>query len=207
MSNNKTNQPNLNDMLLPEILRKISSQVTPTRKKELMIKLRDSVHHNSLMTMFILIYDWSIEFKVPDGIPSDLKLNRVPSGTNHTYLRTEYTKLQHLVVSPNNQLPQAKVEQLYVQLLENLHHTESHLLLRVINKSVFTGWFDEKKYNIPFKLVQEAYPEVVWFVRGNGVEPAKYNPFDHLKSTGETEQTETTGESGKYKTSIEGEFV
>ena len=171
----------LDDMLLPEILHKISVQTNPTRKKDLIIKLRDTSHNASLMTIFILIYDWSLEFIVPDGIPPGLKLNRCPPGTEHTYLRNEYTKLQHLVVNPGNKLTKQRVEQIYIQLLENLHHTEATLLLRVINKCCFKDWLDEKAYKIPFKVVTEVYPEIIWFNRGNGIEPVKYNPFDHLK--------------------------
>ena len=180
MAKSNTNV-NINDLLLPEVLRKISSQITPTRKRDMLLKFRDTPHHPALMTLFILIYDWSIEFSVPDGIPPNLKLNRVPVGTEHTYLRTEYSKLQHLVVNPANVLAKSRTEQIYIQLLENLHHTEAQLLLRIINRCVFKDWGTEKKYNIPFSLVQSVYPEIIWFNRGNGKEPEKYDPFVHLK--------------------------
>jgi hypothetical protein len=183
MSETSKTAASLDNMLLPEILRKISNQVGTTNKRRLLLQLKDSIHAPSLLTIFLLIYDWSIEFRVPDGIPPGLKLNRVPAGTDHTILRNEYKKLYNILVGGNPGLSDKKVMDLYVDILENLQHTEAELLLRIVNKCCFKVYGDDKKYSIPFKLIQEVYEkEVTWFNRGNGKEPVKYNPF--ANSTG-----------------------
>lgn len=181
----KSTQVDIDSMLMPEIFRKISSQVNLTRKRDLILKLKTSVHAPALLVMFLLIYDWSIEFRIPDGTPPGLKLNRVPPGTDHTVLRTQFAKLYNFIVGGNSGISQAKLEQLYIQILENLHHTEADFMLRIFNKAMFKDWGDDKKYNIPFKLVEEAYPEIIWFNRGNGKEPESFNPFGVSETLGE----------------------
>lgn len=187
-------------MLLPEIFHKISTQVTPTRKKDLLIKLQSSVHSQALMTVLILIYDWSLEFRVPDGTPSGIKLNRVPPGTDHTVLRTEYTKLYNFIVGGNDNLSQLKVESIYVEMLENLHHTEADFLLRIFNRAMFKDWGNEKRYKIPFKVVADAYPDIKWFCRGKGVEPERFDPF--LGMDTDNSETEETIENVEIKKEV-----
>jgi Family of unknown function (DUF6433) len=171
MSNANTN-PSIVDMTFPEIFRKISSAVGINRKADLLKEYRNTVHGNALTILIVLIYDWSIEYRLPEGVPPYTR-NENPLGTDHTRLLREANKLYRFVVGGCN-LTDNKVQTMYIELLESLHETESSLLNRIFNRSFDKLWEGDRKYVIPLESVKIAFPEILFNgSRGNRKQPTK----------------------------------
>jgi hypothetical protein len=164
----KINNPNVNSMLFPEIFLSISNMVGNTNKANLIKEYRSSVHGNALTTLIFLIYNSKLEYRLPEGEPP-YKINDVPIGTTHTILTVEHKHLYRFVKGGHDALPQRKVEDLYIQLLESLHPSEADLLIRIFNRSFETIWKGARKYNIPFDAIKLAYPEILWSERKSDI--------------------------------------
>jgi hypothetical protein len=167
---NTSTTPSPNDLLFPEIFRKISNAVGINRKADLLKEYRQTVHGKALTSLIILIYDWSIEFRLPEGVPPYTR-NESPVGLDHSRLIHDYNKLHYFVVGGNSKLTDTKVEMLYIELLESLHHTEASLLTRIFNRAFDQVWEGERKYVIPMESIKIAFPEVLWGVRGKRENP------------------------------------
>lgn len=165
----------ISKMLMPEILRYVSGGLHNNNKAERLKSFKNSIHNPALTTLLILIYDWSLEFRLPEGEPP-YNPNPSPENTNHLILTNEYKSLYNFVVGGNDSVSQAKIEHIYIQLLEGLHPSESELLIRVFNKKCLVDYNKDKSYKIPFEVVKDVYPEIVWFNRGKGSPNVKLYP-------------------------------
>ena len=69
-------------------------------------------------------FDPNIEWVIPDGnVPYEK--NEAPDGTEHTLLAQEVKKMFHYIKGADNQTPQWKKENMFIQMLEGLSASRS----------------------------------------------------------------------------------
>ena len=126
--------------LLSEVLKKVHNAKTKTEK----IAILKEYDCDQLRMIIKSSFDPSIEWVIPEGnVP--YKKNESAEGTEHTVLRRESRKLYHFIKGASNNLPLFKKENMFVQMLEGLHHSEAELICAAKDKSlhkVFKGLSD-----------------------------------------------------------------
>ena len=137
--------------LMHEVLKKVHNAKTKEKKIEL---LRE--HDTEALRMMIKSsFDPKIEWVIPDGnVPYEK--NEAPDGTEHTLLVQEVKKMYHYIKGADNQTPQWKKENMFIQMLEGLHKDEANVLCLVKDKQL------GKKYKITKACVSEAFPQINW---------------------------------------------
>ena len=140
-----------NQMLLSEVLQKVSNAKTKSKKIEILKQLRT----DALTSVLIWNYDSSVVSMVPEGeVP--FTPNDAPAGTEHTRLLQEYRNLYHFVKGGNDTLNRPTRERMFVQMLEGLHADEASLICLIKDRKL------QKKYKITKACVDEAYPDIQW---------------------------------------------
>lgn len=143
------------ELLITEVLQRVSNAKTKTEKIELLRNLNS----DALRAILIWNFDESIKSAVPDGdVP--YTPNDAPVGTDHTRLFKEHRNLYRFIVGGDNGLNRIRREQLFIQLLENLHKDEAELICLVKDKKM------QDKYRITKAVVEEAFPKIKWGNRG-----------------------------------------
>ena len=154
-----------NQMLLSEVLQKVSNAKTKSKKIEILKQLRT----DALTSVLIWNYDSSVISMVPEGeVPYQgydeqntysgvpFTPNDAPAGTEHTRLLQEYRNLYHFVKGGNDTLNRPTRERMFVQMLEGLHADEASLICLIKDRKL------QKKYKITKACVDEAYPDIQW---------------------------------------------
>ena len=140
-----------NQMLLSEVLQKVSNAKTKSEK----IKILKNLRTDALVSILIWNYDTSVVSMIPEGeVP--YKPNDAPAGTEHTRLIQEYRKLFHFVKGGNDSLNRPTRERMFIQMLEGLHQDEAALICMVKDKKL------QSKYKITKACIDEAYPDINW---------------------------------------------
>ena len=134
-----------------EILELVSQQKTDAKK----VALLKEYECDALKSLFIWNFDESIisllpEWKVP------YKPNENPLGTDHSSLRREQRNLYMFVKGGNDKLSTIRRETIFIQMLEGLHPSEADIIIAVKDKDL------EDLYDVPFEVVEEAYPDIEW---------------------------------------------
>ena len=138
-------------MLLSEVLQKVSNAKTKAQK----IKILKELRTDALVSILIWNYDDSVKSMLPEGdVP--YTPNDAPVGTEHTRLLQEYRKLFHFVKGGNDSLQRTTRERMFIQMLEGLSSAEASLICLVKDKKL------QKKYKITKACVDEAYPDIEW---------------------------------------------
>jgi hypothetical protein len=157
-----------------EILELACKQRTRPKKIEVLQKYKN----DALVSLFIWNYDESVISLIPYGeVPYSSNTDISPGngtlssaiqkqiddkmvdaiGSNQrTSLREEYTKFYNFIKGGNDSLSSIRRETIFIQLLEGLHPKEAEILCLVKDKKL------TDKYNLPFDLIREAYPFIVW---------------------------------------------
>jgi len=143
-------------LMISEVLQKAHNAKTKQEKIKI---LRDN-NSSALRTIFIMNYDDSLKPRVPLGEDVPYKPNDAPQGTEHTVLETQASKFYYYFKGGADHLPQMKIESMFIQTLEGLHHEEAQVLVKAINKSL------SKRYRITKAVVDEAFPDIIWGGRG-----------------------------------------
>jgi len=140
-----------NQMLISEVLQKVSNAKTKAQK----IKILKELRTDALVSLLIWNYDTSVLSMLPEGDVPYTK-NDAPIGTEHTRLIQEYRKLFHFVKGGNDSLQRTTRERMFIQMLEGLCEEEASLICLVKDKKL------QKKYKITKACVDEAYPDIEW---------------------------------------------
>ena len=157
-----------------EILELACAQRTRPKK----IEVLQTYQNDALTSLIIWNYDESVISLLPEGdVPysraqdilpnnqtlSDAIKNQIDDkmvdalGSNQrTSLREEVDKFYNFVKGGNDTLSSIRRETIFIQLLEGLHPKEAEIVCLVKDKKLTT------KYNLPFDLIKEAYPFIVW---------------------------------------------
>ena len=137
-------------LLLNEVLQKISNAKTKTQK----IKLLQQHNSTALRQILIANFDESIISMLPEGeVPYEK--NEAPEDTEHTKLVHEYRKL-YLFFKGGANVSQSRRETLFIQLLEGLHQGEAEVLCLMKDRQI------GKRWKITKQCVEEAYPQIQW---------------------------------------------
>ena len=134
-----------------EILELVSQQKTDAKK----VALLKEYECDALKSLFIWNFDESIISLLPEGkVP--YKPNENPLGTDHSSLRREQRNLYMFVKGGNDKLSTIRRETIFIQMLEGLHPSEADIVIAVKDKDL------EDLYDVPFEVVEEAYPDIEW---------------------------------------------
>jgi len=134
-----------------EILELVSEQKTDAKKVSLLKEYECDI----LKSLFIWNFDDSVISLLPVGnVP--YKPNESPLGTDHSSLRREQRSLYNFVKGGNDQLSTIRRETIFIQMLEGLHPKEADIVIAVKDKNL------EDMYDVPFEVVEEAYPDIEW---------------------------------------------
>ena len=134
-------------LLFSEILDKVHKAKTKDQK----IKLLREHGSSQLRAVLKSSFDPKIEWVLPEGDVPYAK-NDAPAGTEHTTLATESRKLWHFIKGADNETPQWKKEQMFVQMLEGLHESEAELLVNAKDKKLHQVYI-----GLSHNVVKEAY--------------------------------------------------
>ena len=134
-----------------EILELVSEQKTDDGK----IAILKEYECDIIKSLFIWNFDDSVISLLPQGtVP--YKPNENPLGTDHSSLRREQRSLYNFVKGGNDQLSTIRRETIFIQMLEGLHPKEADIVIAVKDGNL------EDMYDIPFEVVEDAYPDIQW---------------------------------------------
>ena len=134
-----------------EILELVTEQKTDAKKVAILREYECDI----LKSLFIWNFDDSIISLLPEGkVP--YKPNENPLGTDHSSLRREQRNLYMFVKGGNDALSTIRRETIFIQMLEGLHPKEADIIIAVKDGDL------EDMYNVPFEVVEEAYPDIEW---------------------------------------------
>ena len=134
-----------------EVLELVSEQKSDLKK----IAVLQEYECDILKSLFIWNFDDSVISLLPQGnVP--YKPNENPLGTDHSSLRREQRNLYMFVKGGNDQLSTIRRETIFIQMLEGLHPKEADIVIAVKDGAL------EDMYDIPFDIVEEAYPDIEW---------------------------------------------
>ena len=134
-----------------EILELVDEQKTDAKKVAILKEYECDI----LKSLFIWNFDDSVISLLPQGtVP--YKPNENPLGTDHSSLRREQRSLYNFVKGGNDQLSTIRRETIFIQMLEGLHPKEADIIVAVKDGDL------EDMYDVPFEVVEEAYPDIQW---------------------------------------------
>ena len=134
-----------------EILELVTEQKTDDGKVAILKEYECDI----LKSLFIWNFDDSVISLLPQGtVP--YKPNENPLGTDHSSLRREQRSLYNFVKGGNDQLSTIRRETIFIQMLEGLHPKEADIVIAVKDGNL------EDMYDIPFEVVEDAYPDIQW---------------------------------------------
>ena len=134
-----------------EILELVTEQKTDAKKVAILKEYECDI----LKSLFIWNFDDSIISLLPEGkVP--YKPNENPLGTDHSSLRREQRNLYMFVKGGNDALSTIRRETIFIQMLEGLHPKEADIIVSVKDGDL------EDMYDIPFEVVEDAYPDIEW---------------------------------------------
>ena len=137
---------------ISEVLQKAHNAKTKAQK----VKILQDNNTQTLRSLFIINFDETIVPRVPLGEDVPYRPNEAPKGTEHTLLEQEGKKLYRFFKGGDDTLPNMKVENMFIQMLEGLHESEAEALIKAVNKTL------HKKYKITRACVEEAFPCIEW---------------------------------------------
>lgn len=147
----RTLEASSNQLLVSEVLKKVSNAKTKAEK----ISLLQKYNSQALRSILIWNYDETVVSMIPDGeVP--YTPNDAPAGTEHTSLWKEAGKLYYFVKGGADKLPSLKRESMFIQLLEGLHESDAEVCILCKDKKL------QEKYRITKSVVQEAFPQIQW---------------------------------------------
>jgi len=134
-----------------EVLELVNEQKTDAKKVAILKEYECDI----LKSLFIWNFDDSIISLLPEGkVP--YKPNENPLGTDHSSLRREQRNLYMFVKGGNDALSTIRRETIFIQMLEGLHPKEADIIVAVKDGDL------EDMYDVPFEVVEEAYPDIEW---------------------------------------------
>ena len=134
-----------------EILELVDEQKSDAKK----VAILQEYECDILKSLFIWNFDDSVISLLPQGtVP--YKPNENPLGTDHSSLRREQRSLYNFVKGGNDQLSTIRRETIFIQMLEGLHPKEADIVIAVKDGNL------EDMYDVPFEVVEDAYPDIQW---------------------------------------------
>ena len=152
----------VNKTLISEVLQRVSNAKTKAKKVEILQEYKTP----ALTKILLCNFAQTISFCFPEGETPYRPLDR-PKGVDHRILFTEHRLLPTFIKKTINgvtyygcsnnvrpQMQQLKKENLWIQILESLHHEELEMLDLVKDKKLTS------RYKITRQNVIDAFPEL-----------------------------------------------
>lgn len=152
----------VNQTLISEVLQRVSNAKTKAEK----VKILQEYRSPALTKLLLCNFAKNINFVFPEG-RTPFKENSAPKGIDHTRLYTEHRFIDKFIKKTVNgvtyfgcsnsvrpRIQPLKKEQLWVQLLENLHPEEARVMDMVKDKKI------TDRYKITKQNVIDAFPEL-----------------------------------------------
>ena len=134
---------------IPTIFEDIAKAKSITERKKILLEHGS----NPLKELLKYAFHPDIKFLLPEGAPP-YKTVGSPDEYNPTYLYPNIRKLYLLVEGGNEGLTTLRREQLFIQLLEELHPKEAEVVIQVKDKKL-------KYRGLTYKLVKETFPDLI----------------------------------------------
>ena len=135
---------------IPEVLESLEG-----KSKEDVISILKENDTRSLRHVLYVAFSKDIVINLPETRPVDLKLSEKPVGLTDSNLYRESRKFRiFLKGNGYDNLPKAKVESLFIGILESIHSDESELLLQIFIDRCL-------KSPITYQDVLEVFPGVL----------------------------------------------
>lgn len=133
----------------------VFEEVEKAASKEAKINTLRSYEHPVLRGILQINFNPDIKLALPEGEPPFKKDTSVPKGYSETNMFTEFRRM-YIWLDPNVNLTKFRKEQLFVQMLEGMHWTESEDLCLAKDKKL------QSKYKtLKEDLVREAFPDLL----------------------------------------------
>jgi len=152
----------VNQTLISEVLQRVSNAKTKDEKVSILRHYRSP----ALTKILLCNFAKSVRFVFPTG-KTPYTIQERPKGIGHTLLFNEQRMIEKFIKKtikgvtyfgcskgPRPSIQQIKKEQLWIQLLEGLHHDEAALMDLVKDKQLTS------KYKITRQNVIDAFPEL-----------------------------------------------
>jgi hypothetical protein len=152
----------VNQTLISEVLQRVSNAKTKAEK----VKILSEYKSPALTKLLLCNFAKNISFVFPEG-RTPYTPHETPKGVDHTRLYTEHRFIDKFITKTVNgvkyfgcsnsvrpRIQQLKKEQLWVQLLENLHPEEAKVMDMVKDKKI------TDRYKITKQNVIDAFPEL-----------------------------------------------
>ena len=150
---------------IPEILKECEELVSSDDRVKY-LKNNDS---RTLRQVIYSAFHPDVDFVFPTTRP-DFTVNPGPVGVCESHLYREAKKIKYFIknfTNPNTKV--YKLENIFIQMLEALHETESELLLQIcVDRNLQT--------KLKYEEVQRAFPDMLPFVEKVVEEPKKITP-------------------------------
>ena len=133
--------------LMSEVLDKVAKAKTKKQKVELLRQ-----HNTDALRMVLKSsFDPRIEWDLPEGdVP--FQPNEAPEGTEHNMLVHEARTLFHFIKGGNPGLSKNRRENMFIQMLEGLHHSEADIIISAKDTAL------HRKYKgLSSNVVREAF--------------------------------------------------
>ena len=136
---------------VPQILEEVERTVGRENK----IKVLKAYEHQVLRGILQINFDPRVKVNLPEGEPPFKKDTSIPVGYSESNLYTEFRRF-YIWLDAGVNLTKMRKEQLFLQMLEGLHWTESELVCLAKDRKIQT-----KYKSIKEDLVREAYPDLM----------------------------------------------
>ena len=134
---------------IPIIFEDIAKAKSITERKKILLEHGS----NPLKELLKYAFHPDIKFLLPEGAPP-YKTVGSPDEYNPTYLYPNIRKLYLFVEGGNEGLTTLRREQLFIQLLEELHPKEAEVVIQVKDKKL-------KYRGLTYKLVKDPFPDLI----------------------------------------------
>ena len=136
---------------VPQILEEVERTVGRENK----INVLKAYEHQVLRGILQINFDPRVKVNLPEGEPPFKKDTSIPVGYSESNLYTEFRRF-YIWLDAGVNLTKMRKEQLFLQMLEGLHWTESELVCLAKDRKIQT-----KYKSIKEDLVREAYPDLM----------------------------------------------
>ena len=134
---------------IPIIFEDIAKAKSITERKKILLEHGS----NPLKELLKYAFHPDIKFLLPEGAPP-YKTVGSPDEYNPTYLYPNIRNLYLFVEGGNEGFTTLRREQLFIQLLEELHPKEAEVVIQVKDKKL-------KYRGLTYKLVKETFPDLI----------------------------------------------
>lgn len=138
-------------LTVPEILNLVE-KAEYLEHKHNVLRHYEAPHLRGLMR---LNFDPNFKMLLPEGEPPFKKDPNAPLGYQEAFLETEWRRF-YIWFDPNLNIKPARKEELFINLLEGLHHTEATLLCKIKDKKL-----QEDYPSITYQLIKTVYPTAI----------------------------------------------